>query len=595
MYVKWAVEVKQNLGLTYRVRGSSCGPAAINLFPSNCAGTLIEMWQTGLENQQKPLVELDDWWPGSGAGNGGENGGEERQAERDSASLAELLEEEEQRRQLSSGPLSSVGSSSSVSADREQQLARGPSESSSGGHNNWPDKPINANRGPQLDERQTRAGPSLRAELARRSDRQGGRAGGEEQQPDESGPAPSDWRPPATSHFGAGLPAESEAELAVEPKWRATNRKQQSPGAEQVDGPLNKSGAQVKQLAGSWPGAERSAKMRDKSNLLADAWVPARAAKKAADGQQQQQQAEFNLPKRKQPMSREQAWPIVQRAKTAASDDQSEGGRQDDLAPDDRVVRQFGQGRAPAAQDYDLGLGLGLDLDDESAKWAPSRSPNGGGVQAAAAKPPAPKLASGTFGSRSSGPEESSLAALSQNGTAIKGPGPKSSWSAVGGRAPSSSSSSSSSSLSSKAKAESQERLSSRASSSSSSAATQERAGQPPADRLRQAPSAAGQPHAATPTPEPGGVSESIEEAIKRQIADQLSLSSPVGRQLSKQLSEYFGEPVMIRVRQSSVDSAKSGQGGPGGGGQGGGSASSARSGPQTRAHTTSTARPTAH
>ena len=48
------------------------------------------------------------------------------------------------------------------------------------------------------------------------------------------------------------------------------------------------------------------------------------------------------------------------------------------------------------------------------------------------------------------------------------------------------------------------------------------------------------------------GVPRELEEAVRRQVAEQLSPESPFGRQINKQLSDYFGEPVEIRAAISS-------------------------------------------
>lgn len=45
-----------------------------------------------------------------------------------------------------------------------------------------------------------------------------------------------------------------------------------------------------------------------------------------------------------------------------------------------------------------------------------------------------------------------------------------------------------------------------------------------------------------------GGVSEELAEAVRAQVAEQLSVSSPIGRELTRQLSAYFGQPVEIRA-----------------------------------------------
>lgn len=47
---------------------------------------------------------------------------------------------------------------------------------------------------------------------------------------------------------------------------------------------------------------------------------------------------------------------------------------------------------------------------------------------------------------------------------------------------------------------------------------------------------------------ERAGLPRDLEEAVRAQLAEQLSPSSPLGRELTKQLSAYFGGPVEIRA-----------------------------------------------
>lgn len=46
---------------------------------------------------------------------------------------------------------------------------------------------------------------------------------------------------------------------------------------------------------------------------------------------------------------------------------------------------------------------------------------------------------------------------------------------------------------------------------------------------------------------------------LARQVADQLSPNTPFGRQLTRQMSEYFGQPVVFRVKPAALGSGGSG------------------------------------
>lgn len=54
------------------------------------------------------------------------------------------------------------------------------------------------------------------------------------------------------------------------------------------------------------------------------------------------------------------------------------------------------------------------------------------------------------------------------------------------------------------------------------------------------------------------GVPVELAEAVRRRVAEQLSPNSAFGRQLNRQLSDYFGEPVEIRTKTVALSGATS-------------------------------------
>ena len=62
------------------------------------------------------------------------------------------------------------------------------------------------------------------------------------------------------------------------------------------------------------------------------------------------------------------------------------------------------------------------------------------------------------------------------------------------------------------------------------------------------------EPPAPTATPS-SPLTAALEESVRRQVAAQLSAESPIGRQLTRQFSAYFGEPVAIRANVGRANS----------------------------------------